>query len=552
MVKILRAFAWMRWRMLVNSLERTGSRDALERFSLALEKLGPILAAVLMVPSAMMLAALGAAAGFSLARGETDAITIQAASYVLLLLPLVVLAGPLLLPGSDRTNAVRLLLLPISRSTLYLAQCASAFGDPWHIVGSPLLVFFAAGLLVGGAPAAAGITFAGALLLIAFLTGLATLVTSGLHLLFRDRRRGELVAMLFIVFIPLASMLPAMLLRDTEDRPLPGWIDTAGRRALLLIPTQLYLTAARSAAAGDYLTSGAHVSALAAMTVVLHGVGLIMFRRVLESPSSSGGRRNVRSRGAWTRRLPGLSGAASAVALVHLRQALRTPRGRSILLSPLVLFAFLVILVYRGEGSVEFGALRFHGGVGLAAATAFFCLMSLVPISMNQFAVDRTGLTMTLLSPLTETELLVGKAVGNALIAGGPALVCLMVTLLLFPGGSPALWIAIPIGLVAVHLVVAPVAAIASATFPKSVELNTIGSNNAHGIAAFTGMLASVVAAVPPGALALLAMKWLDRPVLAPVFVTLWCAVAYGVSRILFILARRIFHARRENLAMLA
>ena len=35
MLRILRAFAWMRWRVLINSLERNSSRDTLERLSLA-------------------------------------------------------------------------------------------------------------------------------------------------------------------------------------------------------------------------------------------------------------------------------------------------------------------------------------------------------------------------------------------------------------------------------------------------------------------------------------------------------------------------------------
>ena len=122
----------------------------------------------------------------------------------------------------------------------------------------------------------------------------------------------------------------------------------------------------------------------------------------------------------------------------------------------------------------------------------------------------------------------------------------------MFPGGAPALWISVPIGLIAVYLVVAPVAAIASATFPKTVDLNSVGGNNAHGIAALMGMLSFAAAAAPPTLLALLAVKWLERPALAPVLITLWCVAAYGISRLAFIAARRIFYARRENLAMLA
>jgi len=550
-LRILRAFAWMRWRMLVNSLEKTGSRDALERFSLAIEKLGPILAGVLLIPSVIVLAGLGGAAGFSLARGERDAITVQAARYILLLLPVIVVAGPLLLPGSSGSNPVRLLLLPIGRSTLYVAQCASAFGDPWQILSAPLILFVAFGLLAGGAPVAAAITLCGALLLIAFLMGLGTLATSGIHLLFRNRRRGELVALLFIVFIPLVGMLPAFLAQQ-RDLSLPAWFESTGRRALARLPPQLYLTASTDAASGAYARSIASLSVLAVLTVIPHGVGFAIFRRVLDSPASSGGCRGGRMHPVWIRRLPGLSSGASAVALAHLRLALRTPRGRSVLLSPIVLFAFLGLLMYRGSGVMDLGPFQFESGIGLAAFTSFFCLMAVVPISMNQFAIDRAGLTLMLLSPLTEGELLAGKAAGNALIGLAPSLLCFVAALVMFPAGPPSLWISVPIGLTTVSLVVAPVAAIASAAFPKSVDLNTVGSNNAHGVAAFIGMLSFVAAAAPPALLALVAVSWLDRPALAPVFITVWCAVAYVISRLAFIAARRIFHARRENLAMLA
>ena len=51
--------------------------------------------------------------------------------------------------------------------------------------------------------------------------------------------------------------------------------------------------------------------------------------------------------------------------------------------------------MYRGSGAMDFGPFRFRNGVALAAFSSFFCLMSVIPISMNQFAVDRAGLTMT-------------------------------------------------------------------------------------------------------------------------------------------------------------
>src|SRR6478736_6246528 len=108
MVRTLRAFAWMRWRMFINSLEKTGARDTVERFSIAIEKLGPIMAAVLMVPSALFIAAAGAASGLALSRGDQHSVFFEVARFFLLLIPLVAIVGPLLLPAADRTNPVRL------------------------------------------------------------------------------------------------------------------------------------------------------------------------------------------------------------------------------------------------------------------------------------------------------------------------------------------------------------------------------------------------------------------------------------------------------------
>ncbi len=240
------------------------------------------------------------------------------------------------------------------------------------------------------------------------------------------------------------------------------------------------------------------------------------------------------------------------MALTQLRLALRTPRGRSILISPLIMFAVFGAMMYRGSGAMELGAVQFQSGFSLASFASVICLLSLLPIAMNQFAVDRAGLTMTLLSPLTDAELLTGKAVGNALIVVAPCLFCVVASFVIFRGGEPALWITIPLGLTAMYLVVAPVAAIGSAVFPRVVDLNSIGrGSNAHGAAGLIGLFSFVLAGVPPVLLTLLALRFLDRPALAPALVGGWVVLAYAIGRILFIPARRIFNARRENLALL-
>lgn len=564
MFRILRTFAWLHWRMFINSLEKTGARDTVERFSLAIEKLGPIMAAVLMIPSGLLLATGATASGFALARGDHESLFFEAARYLLLAVPVFGIVGPILLPAADRTNPVRLLLLPISRGTLYAAQTSSAFGDVWVLVMLPFVLFLPIGLLAGGAFVAALVALAAGALLVVVVIGISSVTTSLLHLVVRDRRRGELLALLFIVLIPALSMLPGLLAGgrhrahaegrapETQTIGIPAWVTTAGERAINLYPSELYVKSIRAAARDDVGSSGALLLGLAATGFLLHGLGMFVFAKVLNSPGSTGTRRAVPMRAAWGRTLPGLSSGASAVALAQLRLALRSPRGRAILLSPIVMIVVFGIVMRRHSGGMGFGPWAVDSGLSLAAFGSFICLMSILPIAMNQFAVDKAGLTLALLSPLTDGEYLAGKAVGNALIAAGPAACSMLLSFLAFPGGSLALWLAIPLALMATYFLVAPAAAILSALFPRVVDLNSIGrGSNAHGLAGLLGVLSFVGAGIPGFLINLVAAKWFGQPSLVLVLLLAWCGIAYGIGRLLFVPARRIFAQRRENLAML-
>jgi hypothetical protein len=336
-----------------------------------------------------------------------------------------------------------------------------------------------------------------------------------------------------------------------RERAAPEWVTAGAARAFALVPTELYARSTKRAAAGDITAAARPLAALAATGVVLQALGLFVFGLVLNAPGSSGARRVVPMRAAWGRTLPGLSPGASAVALAQLRLALRTPRGRSILLSPLIMLCVFGAIMWRNVNGMNLGAIDVHGGLGLAAFTSFVCLMSTLPITMNQFAIDRAGLTLALLSPLSDRDYLMGKAVGNALIAMPPALFCTLVSLAVFPGGSPGLWLAIPLSLLATYLIVAPLAAIFSAIFPRVVDLNSIGrGSNAHGLSGLLGLL-SFLAAGTPCLLLVLAARLLNRPGLTPVFLLVWCGLSLGIGALLFIPAQRVFAKRRENLAML-
>src|SRR6185295_16315734 len=117
MGRIFRAFFWMRRRVLVNSLERTGSRDTMERFSIAAGKLGPIMAMILLIPSSIGLFVLGITAGFGTATGSM-LLPMEGLRYFLILALALTLLGPLVLPTRDAGSVTRLLLLPIPRTAL--------------------------------------------------------------------------------------------------------------------------------------------------------------------------------------------------------------------------------------------------------------------------------------------------------------------------------------------------------------------------------------------------------------------------------------------------
>jgi hypothetical protein len=563
MLRILRAFAWMRWRVLLNSLERTSARDTLERFSLAVDQLGPIMAAVLLVPSMLGLSAVSVYAGYAIAAGTGHPLTFEILRYVALGASAFAVIGPVIMPVMERANPVRLLLLPIPRSTLYVAQTSGTLADPWILLMIPVIVFLPLGLAAGGALTAAALALAAGILFLAALTGLSMLTACVVQLVLRDRRRGELVALVFILVAPLAGMLfnvtsqhgvrpRAGASAPARQRPArePGTADAVARRVFTLLPSERYAAATRAGSQGRNTEAAAGLLALAAAGLFLHGTGLLTFERLLSAPGSTSRRRTARGSSMAAARIPFLSPGASAVALAQLRLALRTPRGRSSLLSPLIVSGALGFVFVR-NGGIDLGPIP-ASGIGFATFGGFVSLLAVLPLAMNQFAIDGAGLTLELLSPLSDRELLAGKAVANAAIAAMPAALCILGAFTLFPGGPLSLWISVPLALTGVYLLVAPIAALLSTLFPRAVDLNSIGNrSNAHGVAGLIGMGAFVVSGLPPLALALAATAWLQRPELAPLFLGGWCLVALGLSWVMFQPVVAFFARRRENLGMI-
>ena len=240
-----------------------------------------------------------------------------------------------------------------------------------------------------------------------------------------------------------------------------------------------------------------------------------------------------------------------AVARAQLCLTLRTPRGRSMLLSPLLVFGMFAILLRRNAGMFDAGFAVLSNGLGLATVSAGTCLLAILPFAVNQFAIDRTGLTLVLLSPLGRRELLVGKAIANGVLVSASTLFCAAASWMLLPGGHPALWINLLLAVAATYALAAPGVAALSAVFPRPVDLNSIGrGSNAHGAANLLGLLLFAAASVPSILVTLVTTGFLRRPVLAPILMLGWFGVCWLSSGVLFEAAALVFDRRRENLGL--
>jgi hypothetical protein len=209
------------------------------------------------------------------------------------------------------------------------------------------------------------------------------------------------------------------------------------------------------------------------------------------------------------------------------------------------------VMTSRGA-SDDFNVFQFGSGLGLAVFGCWVSVLAILPFAMNQFSIDRAGLTLAFLSPLDDRDLLRGKAVGNGILVFAPALVCVLGAALVFRTGSIALWLSIPLGLLATYFINAPIAAVLSALFPRSVDLNSIGGgSNAHGLAGFLGFLALTAAGALSAGLAMIAINLLERPHWTPLVMLGWCAISAAIGHIAFVPVRMLFAERRENLALL-
>ena len=560
-LRIFRSLAWLRWRLLVNALLHAGRRDRMERLSRALEPMGPILTVLLTVPAFVALAGLGAMAGATVADPAWDSVW-AVARILLAALLIAALSIPFVASGGRQLAGLRrLLLLPISRFTLFLTESASGMADPWTALAIPLALAIPAGVWWSYGPAAGLMTAAGGAIFVVLLAGVSSFCSSLLALLARNRARAELITVIAMIVLPMLGMIPGLAESRRVSSRAENVGTTAGERSpgdqndwpgwTVALPSEMYAASVARSAGGQLGDAVLPMTGLLLWAAVFNAGSWMAFRRIYESPTASGGHRIGAPGTVRLSSFPFLSSPAAAVAAAQIRLVLRSPRGRTCLIGPLLMLVIFGILMWGGrDGPAEW--IRESGGLGLATVVAFFSLLAMHPIIVNQFAADGAGLTLQLLLPLTNRDLLIGKVASGAVISILPTVLVLVLAFAAFPGGPLSLWAALPLGLMATYAVIAPLAAAMSVLFPRAVNLNAMGrQSNPHQAASFVTTFATLAAAAIPVGLGVAAVAF-GVPYLGLVLMLTWLILTVIVGYLLLGPVEHVLDRRRENLAIVA
>jgi hypothetical protein len=416
------------------------------------------------------------------------------------------------------------------------------------------------GLAWGGRIDIACIAAVAGMALALVLASVAAFVSFSVSWLFRDRRRAELLTIIFVMSISVVALLPQVL-DDGErrggrgsgrsrsplsvqriDEVLPSW--TA------VLPSELFGGAMTSAMVdGDRRGSASWVAVLVAEGIVFFWLSGLVHRRLLESAGGSSSRRLrlTQMRPPW--RLPGVSREAAAVAWVMVKGSLRSVRGRVAVLLPGPMVALLSIVILRGpdDGGIV-AMLGMHSHI-LFGASLFIAIFAIQPFTMNQFTSDRAGLTLQFLLPVSSLDLVQGKALGGGVLFLLAGLISCVAAVIATGGGAPLAWLMTGVGGLAAYISITPVATLMSALFPVAADMSKAGAGgNPHTASALVGMFAGCLAVLPVVVIAIPRLLPIATPAGSLLAMCAWLSVAAGVAWGVFSLTARVVTARRENL----
>lgn len=560
----LRALMWLRFRLLKNSLTGSRKRDSMEQISRTLAVLVPLAIIALSAGTFLAVSVLGFFSGRMLAEGvlQWDAALLVGRLLLGIMAFTIVTLSAVSPTQSSLSRYTRLLLLPIHRGALHLVEVLASIGDPWIAVVAAGLTTFSIGLFVGGRPMVGLAALVAAVLMVAVVICAGSLAAFLVAWLMRDRRRGELLTLVFVIAFSLLAIFPAGMSRVMGDqrranggqkqpfdvaefdRRLPAWTH--------YLPSEVHGHTMAAALSSNRTGVVTGLLTLGVEAVLLFMASARVHRQLLGALEGDKGRRKSGDIRLGGRPWPFLTPGASAVASTMLRGSLRSVRGRLTIMLPGPMLALLVA-VFKSIPSETWTQEAAARGYLLFGASVIFTFYAMNAISMNFFGSDRAGLTMQLLSPVSDRELARGKIAGFAAIVGAGILICLAASAAVAHSGPWPYWLAVIFGSMAVFFLISPVAIWFSALFPVQSDLSKTGSGgNPHPFPMIAGTLATMVLAVPTVLILAASEFLLKSPLSAPILAAVWSAIAATIGIPLITVASRTIGARRENLALVA
>ena len=356
-MRVLRAFLWLRWRLMVNGLLGGKGRDIMAWLATWAAVLVRILLGLILLGAIVVLSVVAGILASKLARpaGLGPDAAVLGFRVVLGVLSVVLVLFPLMTrSGSDLAAAQRLRLLPVKERNLDLLDMAGAFADPWLMAVSPIPLVMASVFWWNGRLLWGTVTFVAGVLMLLCLALASTVMRRAVGLVLRDRRRAETAALIGIVGIMIlstASVWIEPLIKDSgivdpkvvvvnEDGsqtvvPLPPSTEAKeaeqAERAegkhkelrdiarsfppiLQPLPSELFVRALVASLERRYGLLLACLAALAVTCTVLLLIARRLWRLTVGSPGITGRARAGSRRLTSLDRLPGLTTAATAVA----------------------------------------------------------------------------------------------------------------------------------------------------------------------------------------------------------------------------------------------
>ena len=523
--------AYLRWRLLVNSLRTVRGRlEAISR---------------VMLTFSMTAAALGG--GVLLAVVAHKAAVRSNALYLDLVLWLIFafwqlypLFGSLFSPPFESNELLR---FPLSFSSFYLLSFSYELLNPvtW-VCGMWVL-----GIFVGATVGRPLLALPMGVVLLSFLLFnilLARVIFSWLERWLAQRKTREFLSILFFLFVISLQFLGPLMQHYNRRHRAPS------SELLVLMRVQKFFPAGMAANSlgnmfnGNYVGAAIALAGIAVYIVVFAVLLRVRLRAQFSGENFSEGVASKQVRGkskveaGW--KIPGLSNSISAIVEKEFHYLLRSGPIVFTLVMPLVILVMFRFLPGANghSGNPLRHAMDFVFPIGVAYST-----LILTNIVYNTFGADGAGFQMYLAAPVRMREILLGKNLAHSFVLLIETCGVFVLSSLLFQPPSPtiffltlaALMFALPLNLSGGNVM--------SVFSPKRYDLSTFGRQRATGATAFVSMGIHVLVLGCCSAIVFFAKAsgylWMAIPVFLAMAGIAWAVYAFITSKMASAILKR-------------